>query len=100
MAKKDKYIQQESEENEVPEVKMDNMTEIREKRRLAGEARNKSKQAVVDQREEFRKFFAKTKEKLKINSSMEHILWLHFKASGHAEKEKFEDGLKHFGYKI
>jgi hypothetical protein len=28
---------------------------------------------------------------------MEHILWLHFVETGHAEKEKFEDGLKHFG---
>ena len=71
--------------------------EIRAKRREAAELQLANTKEVLDQKEEFRKFFAKNKEKLKLKSSMEGILWLHFQAAGFAEKDKFEEGLKHFG---
>lgn len=71
--------------------------EIRKKRKQDAEAMKAAKQKELNQRDEFRKFFAKKRDKLKLDSSMEHILWLHFLNSGFAQKEKFEDGLKHFG---
>lgn len=84
-------------EAEVEAALENTLEEMREKRREAGEAKKAAKVVELDQRDEFRKFFAKKREKLSLDSSMEHILWLHFVATGHAEKEKFEDGLKHFG---
>jgi hypothetical protein len=105
MSKKNKkqnsQQEQQSDQPEVsqPEVSQPEVSleEMREKRREVGEAKKAAKAAELDQRDEFRKFFAKKREKLNLDSSMEHILWLHFVATGHAEKEKFEDGLKHFG---
>lgn len=52
------------------------------------------------EREDFRKFFLRIKKKLNLDASLEEIMWLHFKASGFAEIAKFEQGVKHFGYKI
>jgi hypothetical protein len=100
MSKKNKKQNSQQEEQlSQPEVSQPEVSleEMREKRREAGEAKKAAKAAELDQRDEFRKFFAKKREKLSLDSSMEHILWLHFVATGHAEKEKFEDGLKHFG---
>ena len=57
-------------------------------------------QPKEDNRESFRKFFIKIKGKLKLTSDLEEVIWMHFVRSGFDKKEKFEDGLKHFGYKI
>ena len=51
-------------------------------------------------REEFRKFFVKTKRKLGLENKMEEIIWLHLKAIKHDRPEKFEDGVVNFGYKL
>jgi len=51
-------------------------------------------------REEFRRFFIQLKRKYNLDSSLENIIWLHFKSSGFNRKEKFIDGIKHFGYDI
>lgn len=51
-------------------------------------------------REEFRRYFVKIKKKLKLEPEMENVLWLHLKASGNAEAAKFDDGIKHFGYRL
>lgn len=51
-------------------------------------------------REEFRKFFVGLKRKLGLAPELENVLWLHLKATGMDKKEKFNEGVKHFGYKI
>lgn len=51
-------------------------------------------------REEFRKFFIGLKRKLNLESDRENVIWLHLKAIGMDKKEKFNEGVKHFGYKI
>jgi hypothetical protein len=51
-------------------------------------------------REDFRKYFLKIKRKLSLDKSLEDILWVHLKAIDHDKKELFEQGVKHFGYKI
>lgn len=51
-------------------------------------------------REEFRKFFIGLKRKLNLESDLENVIWLHLKAIGMDKKEKFNEGVKHFGYKI
>ena len=51
-------------------------------------------------REEFKKYFIKLKRKLGLSNDLEQTIWLHFKASGFDKKEKFDDGIKHFGYKL
>jgi hypothetical protein len=53
-----------------------------------------------NEREEFRQFFIKIKNKLQLKNSMEEILWLHLKSSGFDKSEKFEDGIRHFGYNL
>jgi DNA repair exonuclease SbcCD nuclease subunit len=76
------------------------VVDYKAKRRLEAEALEASKKATVNEREEFRKFFAKISPKLKLEKSMEEVLWLHLKASGFAEKERFADGICHFGFKL
>jgi len=77
------------------------LEQAKEKRRLAWEAKQKERGSDErSEREEFRKFFAKIKNKLKLEKSMEEVIWKHFKASGFDKKEKFEKGIKHFGYKL
>jgi hypothetical protein len=78
---------------------VDIFAEAKEKRRLAHEAKQK-KEVINNDREEFRKFFAKIKAKLNLAKELEEIIWKHFQDSGFDSKDKFEAGIKHFGYKI
>lgn len=78
----------------------DRFQEAREKRRLAHEAKQKKENGVDSSREDFRKFFIKIKTKLGLDKSMEQVIWTHFKVTGFDKKEKFEEGIKHFGYKL
>lgn len=55
---------------------------------------------MEDSREEFRKYFVGLKRKLKLAPELENVLWLHLKAIGMDKKEKFNEGVTHFGYKI
>jgi len=79
---------------------VDRFAAAREKRRQAHEAKNSTNSGVDKSREEFRKFFIKVKSKLGLEKSMEQVIWTHFKAAGFDKKEKFEDGIKHFGYNL
>lgn len=77
------------------------IAQAKEKRKKAWEEKQKqdgSEERI--RREEFRRFFVRIKGKLKIGKEMEEILWLHLKASGFDTKDKFEKGIKHFGYKL
>jgi len=49
-------------------------------------------------KEEFKKFFVQKKHELNIDPSLEEAIWLHFKACGFDKKDKFLEGLKHFGF--
>ena len=51
-------------------------------------------------REAFRAYFIKAKRKLGIAASLEEIIWMHLKATGHAKPESFNAGVEHFGYKL
>ena len=51
-------------------------------------------------KEEFRKYFIRLKRILNLDSSMEKVIWLHLKSAGFAKKELFDEGIRHFGYKI
>lgn len=51
-------------------------------------------------REAFRVYFVKAKRKLGIAASLEEIIWMHLKATGHNKPESFEKGIEHFGYKL
>ena len=55
---------------------------------------------MEDSREEFRKYFIGLKRKLKLAPELENVIWLHLKTIGMDSKEQFNDGIKHFGYKI
>lgn len=55
---------------------------------------------VENTREEFRKYFVGLKRKLNLGPELENVIWLHLKAIGMDKKEKFNEGVKHFGYKI
>jgi hypothetical protein len=53
-----------------------------------------------DSREEFRKYFLKLSKKLSLDKSFEEVIWTHLKTIKHDKKELFDEGVKHFGYKI
>lgn len=77
----------------------DKFTEARKKRQEAHAAKQAAEKKE-DSREEFRKFFVKIKGKLSLSADMEDVIWKHFKSAGFTKKEKFEEGIKHFGYKL
>ena len=54
----------------------------------------------INHRLEFKKYFTKLQYQLKLSANMEEILWLHLQSIECAEVEKFEDGIKHFGYTL
>lgn len=80
--------------------KINTLAAAKEARKKAWEEKQSKKICSENTREEFRKFFIKIKGKLKLTKDMEEVIWLHFKAAGFDKKEKFIDGIKHFGYKI
>lgn len=86
--------------NEEKKIIVDEFAELRLKRKEAAEALLAEKEAEINQREEFRKFFIKLNSQLKLNRDMENVLWLHLKASGFDKKDKFVEGIQHFGYKL
>lgn len=69
-------------------------------RKATHEAKLAKKGAIEDSREEFRKYFVGLKRKLNLAPEIEQVIWLHLKAVGMATKEKFNEGVTHFGYKI
>lgn len=72
----------------------------KEMRRAAHDAKMAEKAAIEDSREEFRKYFVELKRKLSLSAELENVIWLHLKAVGMDKKEKFNEGINHFGYKI
>ena len=79
----------------------DKLSLAKAKRKKAWEEKqSKSGSSTIKEREEFRKFFAKVKTRLRLEKSMEEVIWLHFKAAGFDRKEEFNKGLEHFGYKL
>jgi hypothetical protein len=71
-----------------------------EMRKAAHEAKKAAKKVFQDSREDFRVYFVGLKKKLNLAPEIEQVIWLHLKAVGMATKEKFNEGVRHFGYKI
>ncbi len=71
-----------------------------EMRKATHEAKLAKKGPIEDTREEFRKYFVGLKRKLNLAPELEMVIWVHLQAVGMATKEKFNEGVKHFGYKI
>lgn len=71
-----------------------------EMRRAAHEAKMSTKRVDEATREEFRIYFVELKRKLSLEPEIENVLWLHLKAIGMNKKDKFNDGVRHFGYKV
>lgn len=71
-----------------------------EMRRAKHEAKNQEKKAQDASRDEFRIYFVELKRKLNLAPEIEDVMWLHLKAIGMNQKDKFNDGVRHFGYKI
>ena len=88
------------EENKAEEAVKDRLAEAKAARRKAWEEKQAKKTVEENSRDEFRKFFIKIKGKLGLGKDMEEVIWIHFKSAGFDKKEKFEDGIKHFGYKL
>ncbi len=84
---------------EVEQKEVDIFAEARKKRQAAYEVK-KAIEKEEDNREEFRKFFVKVKGKLNLSSDLEGVIWKHFKAAGFDKKDKFKEGINHFGYKL
>ena len=63
---------------------------------------NKAKESKLEEhekRELFRLFWAENKYKYGKAKDLEHILWLHLKASKLDDPKDFDKGLAHFGLK-
>lgn len=82
------------------EEKFDAVAAAKAARKKAWEEKQAKKSPEENSREEFRKFFIKIKGKLSLTQDMEEVIWIHFKSAGFDSKEKFEEGIKHFGYKL
>ena len=77
------------------------IAKARKKRLALAEERGiKKSQEKDNSREDFRKYFLKLNKKLKLNKSLEEVIWVHLKTIGCNKKELFGKGVKHFGYKI
>lgn len=77
------------------------IAKARKKRLALAEERGIQKYQEKDNsREDFRKYFLKLNKKLKLNKSLEEVIWVHLKTIGCNKKELFDKGVKHFGYKI
>ena len=72
----------------------------KEARKAAHEAKMAEVAAIEDSRDEFRKYFIGLKKKLDLDPDLEHVIWVHLRAIGMDKKDQFNDGIKHFGYKI
>jgi hypothetical protein len=79
----------------------DKIAKARKKRLALAEERGIKKPQEKDtSREDFRKYFLKLSKKLKIDKTLEEVVWIHLKTIGCNKKELFDKGVKHFGYKI
>tara|TARA_R100000951_G_scaffold114944_2_gene121453 strand:- start:877 stop:1158 length:282 start_codon:yes stop_codon:yes gene_type:complete len=76
------------------------LADAKKKRKAAWEAQQAAENKEENSREEFRKFFVKIRSKLGLSQDMEGVIWTHFKSAGFDKKDKFEEGIKHFGYKL
>lgn len=76
------------------------LADAKKRRKAAWDAKQATENTEENSREEFRKFFVKIRSKLSLAQGMEGVLWTHFKSAGFDKKEKFKEGIKHFGYKL
>ena len=72
---------------------------IKLKKLELAQKRTSNKVEEKDFREEFKVWWASNRKKFNKEKEIEHILWVHLKATKHDVPEKFEAGIKHFGLK-
>lgn len=82
------------------DVSQDDLIAKARKKRIALAKESEVVVDTTDQRESFRIYFVKISKKLKLNGSLEEVIWTHLKAIKHDKEELFEAGIKNFGYKI
>ena len=51
-------------------------------------------------REEFRKFFMQLQHQMKLDRSLEFIIWKHLESIECNKVDKFQEGIAHFGIKV
>jgi len=85
---------------EVKKNNKDKIAKARKKRLAIAEEKGLKKPEKDNSREDFRKYFLKLSKKLKLNKSLEEVIWAHLKTIECNKKELFDKGIKHFGYKI
>lgn len=79
--------------------KQDNALKKARELRLKNFKENQASISSNDSKEDFRVFFIQNKIKLGLDPNLEEAIWLHFKSAGFDKKDKFEEGLAHFGIK-
>jgi hypothetical protein len=65
-------------------------------------SQHKPQKAVLSEaarRQQFKLFWTQNRKKFGKSKDLEPILWIHLKATGNDQAEKFEDGMAHFGLK-
>lgn len=53
----------------------------------------------IDDKEQFRAFWAMNRKAYKKPKELEDVIWAHLKAAGFDKPELFEQGIQHFGLK-
>lgn len=72
-----------------------------EEKKMQTEVVKKPRELREDEvRTAFKNYFIKVKRKLKLDPSLENVIWLHFKSAGFAKPELFDKGIENFGYKL
>lgn len=80
------------------EVIQDSMDKARELKLALNKNRQKVNKNDEETKMKFQEFWAKNKTQYSCPKDIEHILWVHLKAAGYDSPEKFEAGIKNFGF--
>jgi len=96
MAKKKK---EDIKKKDIKKVSKVELAKIARAKRMAVSGISKE-QVKENAKEDFRKYFIQIKRKLNLKSDLENVLWSHFESAGFDSKDKFDDGITHFGLKL
>jgi hypothetical protein len=81
------------------EIKQDMSLEEARAYRLANYKPQKALLTSQQKRAQFKVFWTQSRKKYGRPRTLEDVLWIHLKAIGCDEPEKFEEGIAHFGLK-
>lgn len=80
------------------EVIQENMDNARELKMALIKARQKVNKKDEEIRVKFQEYWAQNKTNYSCPKDVEPIIWAHLKAAGYDSPEKFEAGIKNFGF--